>query len=613
MEINSYDFWDTLVTRLVPKSIDIFFLVEEVTSIKGFAKRRVLAEEISREGIPETNIERIYSFLPYTALQKELLKRTELDLEQKLSSPICENISKLKECDLIISDTYLEDNVILKIARHNGIQLNKDNYHISSRIGRTKSEGSIYSYILEKHAINIHIGDNLLSDVKNAGRFRIKAQHYSESSINSYTESKIKKRFSYKESFYALGILRASRLNCPYISSADKALWEVFSQVVAPVLFNFVHTLLKDAKKKGIAKVFFLSRDGQILHQVALRINDLFQYGLSCKYIYASRQALHLPGFRNIEQAISWILDDTQFLSLETIAQRVHFTSYEILELATEYLTQPNLNKNLDCEERLQMQLCVRDKRFVDKLQIKSAAAFANASDYYKHAGLFEDKEIAIVDVGWTGKIQKSLENIILKYKADVSVSGYYFSLANNCVYDDPSRVFGYISSPFEMTKNKWIDRYRFVIELFLSADHPGVTGFELINAVPEPVFNHASVPNYILKVPLFHAAVLAYSDNAAKLLGLCRFDMEKSELFFINNLKAFLCTPPAHLAKHFKGFEMSEEQYTTTSSLLIRNVTFQHTLLRKKASLGLWPEGSASLSGTSLLFYIRQWIKRLL
>jgi predicted HAD superfamily hydrolase len=84
-------------------------------------------------------------------------------------------------------------------------------------------------------------------------------------------------------------------------TSPDKqVIWDTTASAVAPMLFGFVHWCLVEAQKKGIQRLYFVARDGQILQKIAQVICHNWGYTIDCRYLYGSRQAWHLPAIQEI-------------------------------------------------------------------------------------------------------------------------------------------------------------------------------------------------------------------------------------------------------------------------------------------------------------------------
>jgi hypothetical protein len=99
------------------------------------------------------------------------------------------------------------------------------------------------------------------------------------------------------------------------------ALAETAAGVVAPVLGAFVSWVLATARERGWRRLYFVSRDGQILVRMARELAG--GLGLDCRYLHGSRQAWFLAaldGF-DLESAADWLFVSGHSLAPPMVAQ----------------------------------------------------------------------------------------------------------------------------------------------------------------------------------------------------------------------------------------------------------------------------------------------------
>lgn len=138
--------------------------------LDNFTNRRKAAESRS----PNT-LDTIYQELAldyqWSSEQTEYYKSAEIAAEVKNCCPVTENINKVKDGDLIVSDMYLPAWAIERILRKNGLS---QSVQIFVTTGG-KSSGAIWPHL---PAIEAHIGDNYHSDVLSPNAYGIHGVHY---------------------------------------------------------------------------------------------------------------------------------------------------------------------------------------------------------------------------------------------------------------------------------------------------------------------------------------------------------------------------------------------------------------------------------------------------
>lgn len=216
----SWDCFDTLVTRVRLDPLTVFDWMGEKYGLADFTRRRKAAESRA----PETLFsiyEELAKDYQWTEEEKAFYKRAEIQAEIDQCVPIEENLRQVKDGDLIVSDMYLPREVIEGILRKNG--LNKAVSIYVSTGG--KSSGTIWKSL---PSIDLHVGDNLHSDVNSPKAFGIPAEHYTNFHCSTL------------ESLIGgdLGLLmRAVRLANPYTSETYlHRMWLEQSQLNVPAL-----------------------------------------------------------------------------------------------------------------------------------------------------------------------------------------------------------------------------------------------------------------------------------------------------------------------------------------------------------------------------------------
>ena len=82
---------------------------------------------------------------------------------------------------------------------------------------------------------------------------------------------------------------RVARAAVPAEAGRETAIRDVAAGVAAPALVAFVLWLLEEAERRGLRRLRFLSRDGQVLYELARRLATATGIGLDLEYVYSSR------------------------------------------------------------------------------------------------------------------------------------------------------------------------------------------------------------------------------------------------------------------------------------------------------------------------------------
>jgi hypothetical protein len=250
--MNSWDCFDTLIARRYFHPKTVFDEVGKIIGDPNFKEKRVLAEKQSNRTYSD-----IYKRLPGIDPQ------IELNIELEHCFPIAENINKVQDGDMIVSDMYLPKNFIKKLLLNCG--LDKDVDIIVTPKG--KKENWIWKEIKKPE---LHTGDNLIADVENPKKYNIKTSYYTDYKLNeTETEvSKINPHLAYW--------MRYVRLQCPYEDDTHKKVWLDQTNINLPVLALACFEL---PNNKPLA---FTYRDCNIWHPLYEQLINNESYRLDC-------------------------------------------------------------------------------------------------------------------------------------------------------------------------------------------------------------------------------------------------------------------------------------------------------------------------------------------
>jgi len=198
------------------------------------------------------------------------IKNLELTLEFDLSFPIIENLNMVQTNDILVSDMYLSQEFIMKLINKHKILENKLYVTYSG-----KSDNSFWKNKEIVSKINLHYGDNYISDYKNPIANNINAIHVNNVGLNSVEKDilKINKYLAYS--------IRALRLSVSY----HNELTVPFFEYVLPFILIVCLNIKNICKKNNIETIIFLSRDGYWFHEF---YNILFPSDKT-EYLYFSR------------------------------------------------------------------------------------------------------------------------------------------------------------------------------------------------------------------------------------------------------------------------------------------------------------------------------------
>ena len=206
---------------------------------------------------------------------------------------------------------------------------------------------------------------------------------------------------------------------------------EIYKCVLAPTLYEFVLWVLQEALQSGTKRLYFLARDGYQMYLAARQLCKQYDLDIECRYLKVSRYAVRVPEYHLLgERCLERICVGGIDVTFEKIMQRAALTDKEAEEIAALAGYTGNYRKVINYHEVMQL----RDRlkkipllfHYIDS---HSKEAYGTAIGYLTQEGLLEPVSYALVDSGWIGTIQQSIEHLLRQKQPDRKLEGYYFGL----------------------------------------------------------------------------------------------------------------------------------------------------------------------------------------
>ncbi len=478
-EYVSFDLFDTLIKRDVSSPKKIFYIIENEyykkynKKIENFVNDRILAEKeaINKFENREPNIDEIYQcFKDYQKDDLEKLKEIEVNTEidfcniNNLFFPIYEFCLKSKKKILITSDMYLNKKYIEKILKKCNISY--DYLFLSNEEKCSKYTGELYKNILKKLNITsnqiIHIGDSKRADFINPRRFGIKSILIPKHVDNLRYFDKDK-----------LDILDYNILNSfinNRIDPESDIYYRIGYETLGPLLYGYTKWLINSLKKNNIEKIFFLSREGNLLKKAFDLMND--DENIKSNYLYVSRRSVRVSLLKNVSsleetKKVLRLKRDTNLKEFFELLG-LDYNNYENLLKEFNYSVTDDISKISDFNKFFDKIL--NDVKNVNLEKEKNLIKYLNQE---KFGGI-----IAVSDVGWVGTIQKSLQEVC---KSDAFITGFYIGKSDksNEMINDKELIKNFLFNDNSIYEYKMVHSFLNLFESFFLAQHGTTLGYE--------------------------------------------------------------------------------------------------------------------------------------
>lgn len=282
--VNSFDIFDTLIARHCITPTGIAEEIEQKFNASGFAAARramefQLAQQRSRFDLHDI-YDALVSGRTLTRADADRLLEAEIDAEFENAIPIVENLKRVKEGDLVVSDMYLPADALRRLLLHVGLRVPVRLY--VSNLG--KHHGWIWKDLCARWIVNRHLGDNPHSDVAIPRQHGIETVHYAGAGVTAFEQA------AADHGFPALAqLMRSLRLRNPFDTGSQQAeLWNLSAQINTPFLILGSALARQHRDAAGARKILFSARDCYLMSEVFSTLYPAEQ----AEYLYVSREAL---------------------------------------------------------------------------------------------------------------------------------------------------------------------------------------------------------------------------------------------------------------------------------------------------------------------------------
>ena len=470
----SLDVFDTILFRDVPYE-QIFCIVEKKLVDKygdnfiNFSRNRIECQKKAQNGVKvEATLDDIYDLMDYNNDIKDKIKKIEIETELEhlhVNNVVKKFIEKSKnegKTIIITSDMYLSKESISYILNEKGIVFDK--IYVSSDVQKRKSSGKLFLHIIKDLGIRkkdlIHIGDNIKSDYIIPKLLFIEAILIKrKEDKHSLDNEELKKIIdsNYQDDYYK----------------------ELGFKCFGPLLYGFCIWINDIIEKQKLDDLCFLSRDGLIVSKAYKIIFPDSNY----PYFLGSRRALTVPLLTNVKN-FNDILKIVPYIKREENVDDL-LAKLGIYDETTRTLIKNKYGSTISREE-------LKGTKGEEIFKIIEHKMKDNAAEEKKNSKKYIDNnlkkgKIGLVDIGWYGTMQLSLEKLCKENDLKRSFYGIYLGFLkrdDNHNLDAKGYIYDYNS------KNQFDDELVFgfngLIELMFTANHGSAKRYVLENNKPD-------------------------------------------------------------------------------------------------------------------------------
>lgn len=482
----TFDVFDTVLTRAVGDPAALHLLLGNRlgrqgvigVSAEAFAELRAHAERrAKRDGDGDPRLDAVCAELAESLggqVSPEVLEREETALEHRLSRPVPAGLALVAEVRpgrvAFLSDTPLPTEEVIGLLSRAGAWQEGDVCLCSSECGSSKADGTLFLRAAKELGTAgsrlTHHGDHPRSDIRNGRLSGWKVRHLPEASLNRYEHILERHRTATGGLGSVMaGASRIARTGRPSTDGRDAALASVAAGVMAPTLTAWVLWIIRRAEEQGCRRIYYMSRDGQVLVDIARRLEAKLATGIEHRYLYGGRLA------------------STSLRSLDASFSLHDLSDEEIAELLPEHLRDPDSWDRLLYGDQPELRRLLETKRAQELLAAGTERARQRLIRYLRQEGWDEEGAYALVDVGWRGRIPAALASTLSDTDVSMPDLLLYFGLERGARDRMPGALASHLQAYFfDRSRDEGylaqVPGMQLLIEMFCVADHAPVTGY---------------------------------------------------------------------------------------------------------------------------------------
>lgn len=225
----------------------------------------------------------------------------------------------------------------------------------------------------------------------------------------------------------------------------------IFLHVFAPAMVSYVEWVIEQAVSSGKKRLYFLARDGWLMLFIADQIVRSRKIDMELKYLKVSRYSLRMAEYGILgKECLDTICVGGIDISFRKMMMRGALTEEEILAVAKEIGYEDKLDQPLNYRQIQEVKKKLgQASLFFQYIDCHSKECYESAAGYLRQEGLMDEVPYSIVDSGWIGTTQRSIERILTKeVGSEIKIDGYYFGVYEIPKGSDRDHYHGYYIRP---------------------------------------------------------------------------------------------------------------------------------------------------------------------
>lgn len=461
----SFDIFDTILWRRVPRPADVFGIIgarlresgrtPEWVTDATFRRMRIEAEKKSRNSREalgtEVSLFDIWRAMPSHVFDPQRLDeyvKAEMEVEREFTVvdlDMAEVIKSALKHDvqvIFVSDTYFtEEHLNYLLDRPELGSLKDVRVFRSHQHGLDKANGLfeiVFKELGKEPEQIVHIGDNEIADYEVPGEMGVRTVLFRRLD-DELTESlerendTVKPFAAYAPNFdvqhgdFGITSLRAKTIQAGrhQTTSAVDVAWRHGAAVLGPVMTGFAEWVAWRAHTEGKKVLWCPMREGTLLSELVNNAAKARGWDVTAKPIWLSRHVTSIAGVTEFDtDSIHEFIRRSYQLNVRQVLSTLGLRAGDVPSLAGDLNT---VIDNGGIAERVSIAL-TETPHIQNRLKGNLTAARERLMLSLRKAGALDGDDITLVDLGWGGTIQYMLAKALKAAGSDIVPAGYYIA-----------------------------------------------------------------------------------------------------------------------------------------------------------------------------------------
>lgn len=332
---------------------------------------------------------------------------------------------------LFLSDFYMPASAIVDLLSFHGLDVHVPDGLVSCEVGVNKRSGRLFSHLHDRLKVaperHLHIGDNMLGDVRAPSGLGITSIHYQPDAEHARRQ-RLEAGFQDRQAFLRDA---ADHMRCASAPNAGvDAEVHAYGCRCSALFVGFVLDVMERTTAARAGRIHFFTREGEFFREIYRRLAEHDVLGVpvpGAELLHVSRLATFaasLHAFSADELMRIWNQYSVQ--SIGALLVSLGLAPADFAGAISRFGLDPDAPIRYPWQDSRVLAF-IEDRAVREAIESHVTKRKDELFAYLAQAGLPQpDEPVHIIDIGWRGTIQDNLAHTL----PDVQIQGYYLGLS---------------------------------------------------------------------------------------------------------------------------------------------------------------------------------------